>query len=253
MKRVLMMALVVVGVAGLFAVAQEVTSVNAVGYVKLTLPEGFSQVRNDFINLDGEDATPENVFGDKLPVGTTLYVWDAAGNSYLEASYAVRSIVVDPGPPPVFQTVTNWGGDAITLDQGVGFWCGIPLGAGAQEVAVMGEVPDVGVGNTTPVTVLEGFNLIAYPYPNDKAWTETELATVAPAVGDTVYVWNGSQYLESTYAVRSIVVDPGPPPVFQTVTNWGGDDITLTVGQSFWYKKASAGPADWDAAQEYDL
>jgi hypothetical protein len=245
MKRVLMIALVAVAVAGLFTVAQEVTSVNAVGYVKLTLPEGFSQIRNDFINLDGEDATPGNVFGDALPIGTTLYVWDAVSNKYLEASYDVRTII----DPPDIYTVTNWGGDEITLDQGIGFWCGIPTGAGEQEVAVMGEVPDIGQGNTVPVTVLEGFNLIAYPYPNDMPWVETSLATNDPAIGDTVYVWAGDSYLEASYDVRTII----DPPDIYTVTNWGGDDITIRVGQSFWYKKASAGTADWDAKQQYDL
>ena len=245
MKKALVALLAIAMVASLSFAQDEVKSVNVVGFVKLSLSPGFSMIRNDFINMEG-DPTPENILGERVPLNTRIFEWDTGTGLYKIAEYKARTVIVPPNPPV---TVTNWGGDDVMLDQGVGFWIDIPDEADdPTEISIMGEVPDNG-SNT--VVTLSGFNLISYPYPTPIAWTNTTLAK-NPTIGDAVYQYNVDTglYNISEYKVTTVIVPPNPPV---TVTNWSGSDITIDVGEGFWYKKASAGSDFWEELQPYTL
>jgi hypothetical protein len=217
--------------------AQEVvTSVNAVGYVKKTITKGEpSLLRQDFLTMDA-DPTPETIFGDTLPIGTKVYTWD--GSSYTISEY--RDDVFDLD---LLQVVTNWNVE-IMLDTGVGFWVILPDDApeASYDVTLLGEVPNSG----TESNEVSGLALVGHPYPVETSFKATDLASQG-IIGDKAYFWDGQSYTVLEY--RDDVFDLD---LLQIVTNWNLD-VTIALGEGFWYQRADATTIDWVEPQPYDL
>ena len=243
MKKVMVMS-VLAGVAMGAAVAiaqQAVYSANVVGFVTVDVPRGGRvMLRNDFVNPEGGDVTPSKLFGSTLPVDTTILKWETDGTP----GYAISSYKVNIGPPPTFTPTTNWTPDTVSLARGGGFWVQIPETAPAASytVTVSGEVPAEAEASQP---VAEGMNMLAYMFPADIDWTNTTLAAKA-AVGDTAYLWDGTQY-----AINEYKVTIGPPPTFTPTTNWSIPSMRIPVGRSVWYKAAAADT--WTETSPYDL
>jgi len=246
MKRVLMTAVVAAGVCGLLAIAaDEVTSVNAVGYVKQNLQRGLNLVREDFLTIDGADATPEKMIGDQLPIDTTIYMWNGA--TYDKSTY-MEIEEFDPGSGGFVVVDTNWNNASLMLDPGAGFWVRIPPAAPeTTELTLLGEVPN---NPTSTIPIGEGLNLVGSPYPVDVKWVDTDLAQQGE-IGDILYVWNGATYDKSTY-MEIEEFDPGSGGFVVVDTNWNDTNITIKVGQGFFFKKAT-GATDWVETRPYDL
>jgi len=247
MKRVLMIALVATGVCGLLAVAQaqdEVTSVNAVGYVKIVATQGLTMVREDFITIDGADATPSVVIGDQLPLGSKIYTYSGGTYGVPEEYKEITS-----GFPPVVSG-TNWVPNTATLDPGAGFWVSVPQAAAAAsyDLVLMGEVPN---NPTSTVPIAEGLNLVGYAFPADTKWVETDLAQKA-ALGDKIYIWDpAAQTYLPPQEYKEITA--GFPPVV-VGEDWPDTNLVITVGQGLWYKRgAGEGTLDWVETRPYDL
>src|SRR6266480_2545573 len=58
-----------------------VYSVNAVGYVNLTIPTGFSMIANPLNNTAANGNTVSNLFP-SVPIGTTIYKFDNVAGTY---------------------------------------------------------------------------------------------------------------------------------------------------------------------------
>ena len=220
MKRLVLAVIVAAAALALFCYAQtnQVLSRNAVGYVKVTCPRGgLVLVRMDFESLDGSDLHAEDVFGDQLPLGTSIYAYDPSIPGY----------VSDSRNP--FGWSTN-----IVFGRGMGFWIKVPGTAASNEyeVYMLGEVPDRFSAPTSTTDIASGLTLVGYMYPSEIYWTNTTLAKNA-ALGDTLYYWDGSNYVANS-------LNP---------FGWGDPNLVITPGMAFWFKTGSA--TNWVESKPY--
>jgi hypothetical protein len=240
MKKILAAILAVGMIAGVASAqtSSNVFSQNAVGYVKAAIQPGeFSLLAQPFNSIDG-DPTPSNVFGDTLPVGSRIFVWDPVSSTYSIETYQTTTA----GLPPV--TTTNWAPNAALLQPGKGFWVQISQDAGsAVDVTLMGEVP---AATATTVDLVSGFTMAAVPYPVDITVEETAIGQ-NPTVGDRVFLWSDAS--QSYTIVTYQTTTAGLPPV--TTTNWVPSNVSIPAGSGFWYEGSSARspsvtkPYDW--------
>jgi hypothetical protein len=193
-----------------------VYSLNVVGYVNLTLAEGFNLVANQ-LDKDGfgTNNTVQGVFAASLPPGSSVYTW--TGSGYNTATWAKNKQ----------GTATNWNAD-YALNPGQGAWVKIPTGSGTVTVTTVGTVLQGALVNPN---IAVGFNLVSSMVPLAGA-IMTDLKYNAGA-NDAIYAWNGAGYTTSTYSKNKQ----------GTATNWSPSEPTIAVGQGFWLKAAAAGAA----------
>ncbi len=155
-----------VGVAGMVAAsAQTVYSVNAVGYVNVDVPAGYSIIVNPL-------ETSDNTLAGLLPVGSVprfsqILKWDAGG-----------FVIYTMG-------TTGWGaGATATLNPGEGAFINV---AAAQTITFIGEVKQ----GALSIPLASGYSLVGSQVP--QAGTTTELALdSALARFDQVLTWNNA-------------------------------------------------------------
>jgi len=192
-------ALVALGVASSQA---QVYSVNAVGYINVTLKAGgFTMVANQLDNMNG------NLVSDLLataPNGTIAYKYTSAG-------FEINSKVFG-----------NWSLATMTLAPGEGIFVSLPAGTDLQ-VTLVGEVRQ-GTGLT--VTLPQNFSIISSIVPQSVRLNDTVAYSFPGAAGDIVYRWDATiqNYSTHQYAFGSFAGDP-----------------TVAVGEAFWVFKAAAG------------
>jgi hypothetical protein len=182
------------------SVAQSVYSVNAVGYVNVTLPAGFSMIANP---LGAEDNTIPALFA-AVPKRTIIYKFDAATGAFV---------------PNIKNAITgNWGDPAMTLVPGEGCFVKIPDGSADVVVTFVGEVSQGTL--TTPLPA--GFSLVSSQVP--QAGTLDDLG-FPKEKKDVVYLWNGVAY--DTFIANAITC------------NWGPSVPAVDVAQAFFVKKVA--------------
>jgi hypothetical protein len=241
MKKILAAILAVGMIAGVASAESNVLSRNAVGYVKTTVQPGdFAMLHNTLLPLDAEPATPSKVFGDSLPVGSQIFLWNSVSQTYQISSYEETV-----GPPPTFVTSTNWSLDTAELSPGVAFWVALPDDAPAADydITIMGEVPS---DASLSVDVVAGFNMVAYPFPVSVAWTNTILSQNAE-IGDQVFLWNVDS---KGYQVAAYEEVTGPPPTFTVSSNWVPSTLVIEPGAGIWYQTSSG--KTWSETKPYD-
>lgn len=199
----------------------------AVGYVRVFGERGkLTLARFDFEDTYGEPGgtVASNLFGDQLPGGSMVYLWNRATASYDIMSKPSRG---------------GWGQAGTTrVARGQGFWIRVPTDAASNTypVYLMGAVPD---RYTAPVTTLFGvsnLNLMGYPYPATVAWTNTDLAKKASS-SSMLYLWDQSiqQYAIYSRSARS---------------GWeAARNVVLLPGQGFWFR--DTGSIDWVEIKPY--
>lgn len=191
------------GVAAAATTMAQVYSVNAVGYVNVTLVKGWNMIANPLQNQT--DNSVPGLFGD-MPLGTTVYKWNGTG----------------------FDSATSlgggdwiYGGPEFTVVPGDGIFVFVPADAEtAPTVTFVGEVPQ---GDASNMNVKAGFQLIASKVP--QAGKVTTDLKFPGDIGDTVYKWNGSGYDSYTCLGG---------------TDWLPEEPSVAVAQSFWSYKAAA-------------
>ena len=97
--KVLICAAALAAASAFTTMAQNVYSLNIVGYINVPLIEGFNLVANQ-LDFDGTglNNTPANVIGTNLPLNTTVYGW--GGSGYNIATYASNTSPTSlPGKP----------------------------------------------------------------------------------------------------------------------------------------------------------
>jgi hypothetical protein len=176
--KVLICAAALAAVSAFTTMAQNVYSLNVVGYINIPLVEGFQLVANQ-LDFDGTglNNTPANVLGASLPTGSSVFTWN--GTAYSESSYAA----------PKGGGAATWN-NAISLNPGQGAWLSIPskgLSGTLSNLTVVGQV-DQGTLVNTNLAKGGGFSLLSSMVPLTGG-LQTALS-YTPLVGDKVFQWN---------------------------------------------------------------
>jgi len=222
MKRA-MMAVMVLGIAAVMAVGEEVPSVNTVGFIKTTVGAGgWSIVSIPFSRLDDEVEVALPQLLPEVPANTRAWfyrdgAWDSA--TYYDGL----------GWFPADDAFIR--GDALFVNA---------PGGGEAALTVMGEVPDTASAPSTTVVLAQGWTLVGFAYPVDMALTNSALATVAQN-NDRLWWWDpqkgGNGGWDST--------------TFYTGLGWFPSDVLLKAGEGFFYNATA--PLDWTEDVPYDL
>jgi hypothetical protein len=153
----------VLSAGGVASSLAAVYSVNAVGYVNVTLTAGLNLIANPLKVTAGNDL---NHVLPVVPDGTTVYTYDSLG--FHSSSFLA--------------IVGGWQPNLI-VDPGHGFFMSI---AAAQTVTFVGEVPQ---GADSNIPVSNGLSLISSPVPQSLVLDAMQFPAES---GDTVYFYRGT-------------------------------------------------------------
>ena len=179
--KTVFLAGVVSGALSFAASAADVFSVNAVGFVNVTIPAGAFQIVSNPLNQ------PNNTLAAILPnapIGTKVYKFNSGTQTF--TIYTMR----DGSPNPNFWTGTLV--STATFNPGEGFFVQNPSGSPIT-LTFVGEVAQ---GSALTINVPAGFSLIA-PHVPQSGRLETDLGFVAQN-GDKGYFYRGGIYLIAT-------------------------------------------------------
>ena len=230
MKKTMILAAAAL-VAG-SALAAEVLSVNAVGFIQTTCPAGeYTALSYPFYGNEDGGGTKwvDTPIAQNAAVGSQVYFWN--GSVWTVGAYVQG------------RTGADWDATAKAKTLAPGE-CFLYKPAEEQDAVVSGEVPD---DATIDLAITGGgaYTALGLPYPAEKAWTDTEIAASAP-VGAQVYFWNGSVWTVGAYVQG------------RTGADWDATAKakTLAPGEGFLYKLpaneadatiAAVRPYDWPA------
>jgi hypothetical protein len=196
-----------------------VYSLNVVGYVNLTLTNGFQMVANQ-LDFDGTGTNNSlvTVFGTSLPNLSRAYVYNATSASFSIATYVAST--------------TTWSGAttaaAAALNPGGGVFLSIPATA---------TVP---ITVTTVGTVLQGSLSTPYAAGFNIISSQVHVDGGAGALGLT----NNASNLDYVYQFLPSTQGYGPKHIYVASTgSWSGGEPQFGVGEAFWYNAHVAG--DW--------
>jgi hypothetical protein len=175
--------------AGAATSMAQVYSVNAVGYVNLTLPAGFSIIANP---LNGN---PDNSLDTILPLPAAgdqaiVYRWDSGVQNYtILLTFFNGFGWFDPAMDP----------NNLVVNPGEGFFINLPA-PGPFNVTLVGEVPQGSLSNP----LVPGLYLVASQVPQGLPIGDTVALNDGdldfPAADqDILYLWNGGGYDLYTY------------------------------------------------------
>lgn len=222
MKKILSIG-IAGALAGVIAVQAQtnVASQNAVGYIKHDIERGdFKLIQTPFFDIDGSDVTVDEVFGDQLPIGSSVFIWDADAQSYKSESLLI----------------VGWTPGTNVFIPGQGFFVSVPSTAPETQYTayVMGEVPDSSTLPTATVSIANGFTMTGVPYPVDTIWTSTTLAASAP-VGSSAFLWDS---VSQSYKSES-----------KLIVGWVPGTNVIKAGDAFFFRTASA--TNWTETKPY--
>lgn len=189
------------------SLAQSVYSVNAVGYINVTVPAGQYKIVGNQLN------SPTNTVAALfvgVPENTTVLKWQSGGfliNPFSTADY------------------DGWADPAMTISAGEGCFIQAPAGAPVN-VTFVGEVIQ-GTGITVPIN--PGYQIVASKVPQQGA-IQSALGYV-PVENDQVLRWSGGGYLIYTYSTADY-------------DGWNEEPI-LNVGEGVFINSASTGSRNW--------
>jgi len=216
--------------------AQNVYSLNAVGYINITVYPGFNLISCPLLT------SPDQTLNSILPNtsasgeqfnGDTLYFFSAATGSYTSVQGRQAGT-----------SGTGWVGLGTNiLNPGTGFWLSSTATSNIT-VTLVGTVPSGPMTNT----LTAGFNLVssivplptsADLYSNTLAGTSGTLGFTNVNAGDTLYVFDptAQKYTFAYKAVNPAIAGNGGSPWKLTQ---GGDPILPNVGEAFFYLNSGA-------------
>ncbi len=205
MRTKLILTTAALGVAGSLGAMAQVYSVNAVGYINVTVAAGKLGLVANQLNAGG------NTVNDVIPTapdGTILYKYAGASGFTI-----------------IGREFGEWGaGGAENLKPGTGFFVA-NNGATDLTITFVGEVPTGSL--STPLT--QGLNLVGSQVPQ-AGKISTDLGYTA-ADGDQVFQWDATA---QTYK----------PAVGFEFGAWSPAEPEVAVGEGFFLNKAAAGSWD---------
>jgi hypothetical protein len=199
--------------------AANVYSVNVVGYVNITLTNGFNLISNPLDANGGGAATGNTIANIFTALPDTTTVYKLSGGAFTQSDEFIN------GP--------GWlAGGSITFNPGEGIFIQIPAGipGNSTNITFVGTVVQSNATPTT-VTVNPGYNIAASQAPVSGLLT-TQLG-YQPQNLDTVYVFSP--------ATQSY------PSSFQYITGpgWLPTEPSVSVGQSVWIQNLSGSANVW--------
>ena len=206
--KAILAAGLVMAAAAVQSSAQTVYSVNAVGFVNVNFPSGFSIGSNP---LEGATNTVAALFPSTTPNGSTVFKFNPAGGSFSSATF-------------FFGT---WDNPTMTLVPGEGFFFRNTGGT---------TFTNTFVGNVkqgTLVTPLSaGFTLVSSQVPQG-GLASTDLS-LPVGNGDTVFLFRNNAYISSTFFFGTWDNTTAFPPT---------GEPTVGVGEGFFVRRSAS--ANW--------
>jgi hypothetical protein len=195
----------VLGIAGIASTSAQVYSVNAVGYINVRIPNGFSMVANQLIAADNKVPA----LFPAAPDGLTVYKWNPAAATFDSSSYLAL--------------LSLWSNPDLSLAPGEGAFVLNP--GTAYTNTFVGEVPT----GTLTTSLARGFNIASSQVPQS-GQVDTVLGLTAMD-GLTIYQYDNSvaNYVSSSYLALLSIWAPAPP--------------TPAVGEAFWVLVPGTGAA----------
>jgi hypothetical protein len=206
-----------------------VYSLNAVGYINVTIQPGFNIVSVPLIT------SPDNTLGTVLNNGTgsltglSAYFWfpSATPPGYVEDN--ARNIGTAKGQT---SNTNGWFDNGTNLaTPGVGFWVDSPFSTNIT-VTFVGTVPTGPITNT----LVPGFNLVGSVVPmSGDIVTNSISALTNYTIGDVIYTYNSQS--TPVYATYTSVQPTSKAGGHGYLGDWtvNGDPIVPNVGEGFWY------------------
>jgi len=191
---------------GITASQAQVYSVNAVGYINVTCPQGYKIVSNQLITTNN---TIPAIFT-SVPNGTKVLKWAGAG-------FSINSFDVDFG----------WDDTTSTLSPGEGAFVFNPT-ATPFTVTFVGEVPQGNLTNAIP----HNYSLQGSKVPQ-AGRLQTDLG-YAPSANDKVLKWLNNGPSNQGYQISTYDVDFG----------WDLEP-NVAVGEGFFIQRNAAGASQW--------
>lgn len=193
-----------------YTMAQTVYSVNVVGYVNKTCPQGYTLLANPLSGTNNALATIIPV----APDGASVIRWDSTTQAFA-------------GEVPVYSTFVNAWDANPTLAPGEGFFFNNP-DAAAFTITFVGEVLTGSLTNT----IVPNYNLLGSKVPQKLG---LQAAGVQAFDGDTVYFWDAQN---QRYASTT--------PVYSTFINaWDPEEPAPEVGEGFFYLSFNPQSVNW--------
>jgi len=214
--KVLLGAAALLAAGALSAVAQNVYSLNVVGYYNLSLSPGFNLVANQ-LDLDGTGTnnTVTTVFGSSLPVSTIVSTWNPATSQFLSSLWNTNRN----------GSQTNWNNPTLALNPGEGAFVAIPANAGPQTITVVGQVLQGGLVNPY-IKQGGGFSLLSSMVPLSGGLVS--VLGYTPAIKDTIATYANGTFLQNIWNTNRN----------GSQTNWSQppsspSEPVLAIGQGF--------------------
>ncbi len=202
--------------AGVVASSAQVYSANVVGYVSLSLTNGYNMINNP-LDLDGTGTnnTVQAVFGSQLPSGSSVY-------AFANGAYA--------NPSAGYTTKGGWAGGTnaadVALCTGGGVFVKVPS---AVTVTMVGNVMQ---GNLS-THFNNGYNIISSQVPMT-GLMQTGLGYPPTSV---------TQYIFGTRGPKAY---NNPASGYTTKGGWGGGgQPNLAIGQAVFLKSAAGAGGNW--------
>ena len=219
--------------------AQNVYSVNAVGYINVTIPNGYSILTDPLI------ATPDNTLNTVLNNAPNINnVSPYSGTSVFQFNNGAGFGLIEVGNPGSFSGGWSGGGADISLNPGSAVFI-LNVSGANQYATFVGTVPQ----NTTPTaanfggmtqTLKPGYNLVGsvVPLSGDLATGIGNLTGVNS--GDFIFFFNpnvvgGHQFGYENADVYSFSTWTGNPGPNQINIEPNGDPEALTPVNGFFY------------------
>lgn len=218
------------------AVAQtNVYSINAVGYINVTLYPGFNMIACPLI------CSPDNTIGTLFPngggglptsnqwAGLAAYQWSPAITNFLQDSAAAKAANKNG-------FTNGWSsGGTIALNPGQGMWIQNP--GPTTNVTFVGTVPQNGSPFMTN-TMTPGFNQVgsAVPMSGDLYANTNTLLIGFEGQGDQVYTWDPA------------ITNYDNTDTYTTKHQWSSgteDPTTTNIAEGFWYFVAGGANETW--------
>ncbi|NQT94496.1 MAG: hypothetical protein HQ559_17200 [Lentisphaerae bacterium] len=233
MTVVMLAAVFLASVSGVLA--DDVKSVNAVGYVKTQIPDGdWALISLPFLTMD-EDVT--FTIEDIIPASANLVstkAWFYRGGQWVAETLAQSgpSVVWSPGTNEFLRGQDSLFVNISTADDQ------------PYDLTVLGEVPgDNNLSQTTTVVVAGGdWTLLGFGYPINVLVTNTELNTKAESA-DKIWTWNPDS---DAWEVTATYLQSGP------TLAWSPADAELQAGRGYYYDHTGGTLMNWVQDKKYD-
>ncbi len=194
-----------------FADSNVVSSANVVGYVqKSVVSNSFTIVSPQFLVADTNGVALSDAFSD-IPDNSVVYAWDNGYTRYVY--FGGLWYNMDDGYAPA---------DDVIIKQGAATWL---QSTATTNVVMSGDVPQA---SSITNEVVEGFTLMANPYP--VGLTLGDMPTNSLPDNSVVYAWDGSYTRYIYFGGLWYNMDDGYAPA---------DDVAIDVGDGFWMESTN--------------